>query len=81
MMAALLAFPWAAVAQSATTPPAAKVGAHLVGKLEGYEIVRDPARIPKRFNEAPALADQVKAGKLPPVERRPASRAWPALSG
>jgi peptide/nickel transport system substrate-binding protein len=70
MMAALLAFPWAAVAQSATTPPAAKVGAHLVGKLEGYEIVRDPARIPKRFNEAPALADQVKAGKLPPVERR-----------
>ena len=60
----------AALAQSATTPAAPKVGAHLIGKLEGYEIVRDPAQVPKRFSEAPTLAEQVKAGKLPPVERR-----------
>src|SRR5579883_719335 len=28
------------------------------------------AAVPTKFNEAPALADQVKAGKLPPVEQR-----------
>jgi peptide/nickel transport system substrate-binding protein len=46
------------------------LGAQLIGKLEGYEIIRDPARIPKKFNEAPMLAQLVKAGKLPPVEKR-----------
>jgi peptide/nickel transport system substrate-binding protein len=69
-MLALGAIASVAVAQSVATPPAPKVGAHLIGKLEGYEIVRDPAQIPKRFNEAPMLAEQVKAGKLPAVERR-----------
>src|SRR5262245_30877765 len=47
-----------------------KPGAHLIGKLEGAELVTDPAQVPKRFNEAPQLAELVKAGKLPPVEQR-----------
>jgi peptide/nickel transport system substrate-binding protein len=42
----------------------------LVGKLETAEIVTDAARIPKKLQEAPQLAEQVKAGKLPPVEQR-----------
>jgi peptide/nickel transport system substrate-binding protein len=47
-----------------------KPGAHLIGKLEGPELITDPAQFPKRFNEAPQLAELVKAGKLPPVEQR-----------
>lgn len=42
----------------------------LVGELEGVTIVTDPAKWPKRFKEAPQLAELVKAGKLPPVEQR-----------
>ena len=42
----------------------------LIGKLEGPTVVTDAAKIPKTFNEAPMLADLVKAGKLPPVEQR-----------
>ena len=42
----------------------------LVGKLETPAIVTDPAKWPKKFQEAPALAEMVKAGKLPPVEQR-----------
>ena len=42
----------------------------LVGKLETPAIITDPAKWPKKFQEAPALADLVKAGKLPPVEQR-----------
>ena len=47
-----------------------KVGASLIGKLEGAEVVTDPALIPKSFKEAPQLAELVKAGKLPPVPER-----------
>ena len=47
-----------------------KPGAHLIGKLEGPELVTDPAKLPKTFKEAPELAELVKAGKLPPVEQR-----------
>src|SRR5262249_53207060 len=47
-----------------------KPGAHLIGKLEGAEVVLDPVQVPKRFNEAPQLAELAKAGKLPPVEQR-----------
>src|SRR5262250_969353 len=47
-----------------------KLGAQLIGKLEGPEIIRDPAKWPKKFSEAPMLADLVKQGKLPPVEQR-----------
>ena len=47
-----------------------KLGAHLIGKLEGPEIIRDPAKFPTTFREAPMLVELVKAGKLPPVEKR-----------
>src|SRR6185503_18927335 len=47
-----------------------KIGANLIGKLEGPELVTDPAKMPKTFKEAPELAELVKAGKLPPVEQR-----------
>src|SRR5262245_51324726 len=42
---------------TAAAKPAAKLGEQLIGKLEGPEIIVDQARIPKRFNEAPMLAD------------------------
>src|SRR5919108_5633301 len=45
-------------------------GKSLVGKLEGPEVVTDPAKMPKTFKEAPQLAEQVKAGRLPPVAER-----------
>src|SRR5882762_8452309 len=47
-----------------------KLGANLIGKLEGGEVVTDPALFPKSFKEAPQLAELVKAGKLPPVQER-----------
>jgi peptide/nickel transport system substrate-binding protein len=40
----------------------------LVGKLEG-PVTNEPT-VPKKFSEAPQLAELVKAGKLPPVEQR-----------
>ena len=57
----------AAAANQAGTP---KLGAQFIGKLEGPEIIRDTAKFPKAFKEAPMLADLVKAGKLPPVDKR-----------
>jgi peptide/nickel transport system substrate-binding protein len=42
----------------------------LVGNLEGSQVVTDAAAIPKSFKEAPELAELVKQGKLPPVEKR-----------
>jgi peptide/nickel transport system substrate-binding protein len=42
----------------------------LVGKIEGATVLTDPAAIPKAFQEAPQLAELVKAGKLPPVKDR-----------
>jgi len=42
----------------------------LIGKLEGPEVVTDPANSPNVFKEAPQLAELVKAGKLPPVAER-----------
>src|SRR4029450_2023820 len=51
-------------------PQPAPLGANLIGKLEGAEVITDPANFPKRFKEAPALAELVKAGKLPPVQER-----------
>jgi peptide/nickel transport system substrate-binding protein len=60
----------AAPARAQTQVPQQKLGAQLIGKLEGPELVLDPAQWPKKFSEAPMLADLVKAGKLPPVEQR-----------
>src|SRR4029077_4368469 len=45
-------------------------GMNLIGKLEGPELITDPALFPKSFKEAPALAELVKTGKLPPVQER-----------
>ena len=42
----------------------------LIGEMEGATVLLDPAQWPKSFKEAPMLAEQVKAGKLPPVEQR-----------
>jgi peptide/nickel transport system substrate-binding protein len=55
-------------AQAPSSSP--KLGAQLIGKLEGPEIIRDPLKWPKRFNEAPILAELVRQGKLPPVDQR-----------
>jgi peptide/nickel transport system substrate-binding protein len=67
--AAVAATPLSAFAQAAK-PAEPKLGAQLIGKLEGPELILDPAKWPKKFSEAPMLAELVKAGKLPPVERR-----------
>ena len=69
LVAALAMGSAAAVAQSATPAPA-KIGSSLIGKLEGPEIILDPKAYPKTFKEAPILDAQVKAGKLPPVDKR-----------
>jgi peptide/nickel transport system substrate-binding protein len=42
----------------------------LIGQLEGPEVVTDPTKVPTSFQEAPQLAELVKAGKLPPVAER-----------
>ena len=47
-----------------------KLGASLVGKIEGPDLVLDASQFPAEFHEAPMLADLVKAGKLPPVAER-----------
>jgi len=57
------------------TPPAARaavsrIGASLIGKLEGPEVVTDPSRFPKTLSEAPALQALVAAGKLPAAKDR-----------
>ena len=57
----------------------AKPGAHLIGKLEGPEVVTDPAQFPKSFKEAPQLAELVKGGKLPPVQERIGTMPSPSV--
>ncbi|MGD0266361.1 MAG: hypothetical protein ABSD47_15600 [Candidatus Methylomirabilota bacterium] len=37
-----------------------KLGAQLIGKLEGPELVMDPEKWPKKFGEAPMLADPLR---------------------
>jgi peptide/nickel transport system substrate-binding protein len=65
----------AEAAKPAAPAPAAKaekpqLGSQLIGKLEGPEVVTDPAQFPKSFKEAPALAQLVQQGQLPPVAER-----------
>src|SRR5207244_10513074 len=50
----------------------AKPATNLIGKLEGAEVVTDPARYPKAFKEAPQPAELVEAGKRPPARARTA---------
>ena len=48
----------------------AQAGGSLMGQLEGPRVVSDRQRFPSQYHEAPALADLVQQGKLPPVEER-----------
>ncbi|MFC7694275.1 hypothetical protein ACFQY5_36790 [Paeniroseomonas aquatica] len=45
-------------------------GSGLVGTLESPALITDPTRFPQQFQEAPMLAEQVRAGRLPPVAQR-----------
>src|SRR5262249_11856773 len=57
--------------QPAGTPAAPpKIDSSLIGKLEGPQVILDASQYPKTYQEAPALADLVKAGKLPAVKDR-----------
>ena len=63
--------PAAPAAPAAAAKPAEpKIGAQLIGKLEGPTVITDAAQMPKAFKEAPMLAEMVKAGTLPPVQER-----------
>ena len=62
--------PWTVRVAAAQTPLASSEKPALVGKLEGPEVITDPAQFPTSFKEAPQLTDLVKAGKLPPVAER-----------
>src|SRR5918994_1275051 len=62
--------PAEAAKPAAAAKPEEKIGRNLIGKIEGPTIITDPAQFPKSFKEAPMLAEQVKAGKLPPVQER-----------
>lgn len=71
--AAAPAEPTKAAEEAAAPAEEEKLGSSLIGTIEGPEIIVDPAQFPTAFNEAPMLADMVKAGTLPPVaERLPA---------
>ena len=61
--------PAAAAPAAASGKPESKLGAQLVGKIEGPELQKDAKR-PAKLGEAPMLAEMVKAGKLPPIEQR-----------
>jgi hypothetical protein len=62
---------WGVVAVDSTLQWAIAQGENaLIGKLEGPEVITDPAIFPQQFTEAPPLAALVKAGKLPPVAER-----------
>jgi peptide/nickel transport system substrate-binding protein len=54
--------------EGAATPQ--MLGRYELGKIEGAEVITDPARFPKSYTEAPELAALVQEGKLPPVAER-----------
>lgn len=60
----------ASVSTATSAGEETKLGASLIGEIEGPTIVTDPSKWPKTFNEAPQLAELVKQGKLPPVAER-----------
>ena len=71
---------FALAAAAGLTGPAAQAFAQdtaisraLIGKLEGPEVVLDPAKWPTQFQEAPMMAARVASGGLPKLrseERR-----------
>jgi peptide/nickel transport system substrate-binding protein len=65
---AAAAKPAEAAKPAASGKPESKLGAQLIGKIEGPEI--QESKRPAKLSEAPMLAEMVKAGKLPPVEQR-----------
>ena len=69
-LVATLALGSVGAAAQAAAPAAPKIGSSLIGKLQGPEIIRDTKAFPKTFNQAPMLAEQVKAGKLPALDKR-----------
>jgi peptide/nickel transport system substrate-binding protein len=60
----------AAAPTTAAKPAAAATTSAPAASGNLPQVILDPAKTPKKFTEAPILADQVKAGKLPPVEQR-----------
>ncbi|MDR1317201.1 MAG: ABC transporter substrate-binding protein [Spirochaetales bacterium] len=75
----LAGFVYAGGGSEKTAPPApqtttgsgsAQIGSSLIGKLEGPEFITDVSQFPTSFQEAPQLAELVKAGKLPEVSNR-----------
>ena len=65
----------AAATEAPAEEPAApaeeeKLGASLIGTIEGPGLVTDASQFPTEFSEAPMLAELVAAGTLPPVEER-----------
>jgi peptide/nickel transport system substrate-binding protein len=55
---------------AAQAPSASGMGSALIGTLEGPQVITEPSQFPKKFSEAPDLAELFKAGKLPPVAER-----------
>ncbi len=71
MLSALAASPAAMELLHTAVAQASDLAASgLVGELQGPTMITDPSKWPTTFSEAPMLAEQVKAGKLPPVEQR-----------
>ena len=70
ILTSLAAAPAAPTVLSSVAEAADLAASGLVGTLQGPTMITDPAKWPKTFNEAPMLAERVKAGKLPPVEQR-----------
>jgi peptide/nickel transport system substrate-binding protein len=66
LLGSTIRFGTAALAQSED----AAISRDLIGRLEGPEVVVDPALWPKQFQEAPMLASRVSSGGLPPVKDR-----------
>ena len=69
-LSALLDLAWQPAASLPARLRTPKIGAQLIGKLEGPTTITDQSKFPKTFKEAPQLAELVKAGKLPPVKER-----------
>jgi peptide/nickel transport system substrate-binding protein len=57
-------------ASDSVTAAPLMLGRYELGKIEGAELLTDPASIPRSFTEAPELAALVQQGKLPPVGER-----------
>src|ERR1700746_2961840 len=70
LLAAIAASPVAMAWFSEQVRAAALAASGLVGEVQGPTMVVDPEKWPKTFQEAPMLAERVKAGKLPPVAQR-----------